>query len=220
MIDWSGIDTVLLDMDGTLLDLYFDNYFWKEYLPEKWGALHGLDRDSAREQLIPRLRSMKGTLSWYCLDYWSRELGLDVMQLNFDVEHLIRTRPHADDFLGHLKNLGKRVLMVTNAHEKLLDLKLNRTGIGGYFDAVVSAHSFGLAKEEPSFWREFAARHPIDPQRTLLIDDNQDVLRSAAAFGIRYLLTIDQPDSHRPPREVCEFPAVTCFSLLLGPAGA
>ena len=31
------VDTVLLDMDGTLLDLAFDNYFWQKLVPETWG---------------------------------------------------------------------------------------------------------------------------------------------------------------------------------------
>ena len=33
IIDWTRIDTILLDMDGTLLDLGFDNFFWREHVP-------------------------------------------------------------------------------------------------------------------------------------------------------------------------------------------
>lgn len=43
MIDWSAIDTVLLDMDGTLLDLHFDNHFWQHHLPLRFAERHGLD---------------------------------------------------------------------------------------------------------------------------------------------------------------------------------
>ncbi|HNG60363.1 MAG TPA: haloacid dehalogenase, partial [Cellvibrionaceae bacterium] len=38
MIPWQAIDTLLLDMDGTLLDLHYDNYFWLEYLPRAFAA--------------------------------------------------------------------------------------------------------------------------------------------------------------------------------------
>jgi len=216
MIDWKRIDTVLLDMDGTLLDLHYDNYFWHHYLPEQWGQRHGLDAERAREQLLPRFRSRAGTLSWYCLDYWTTELGIDILELKNDVEHLIRMRPHAIELLGFLRGLGKRVVLVTNAHEKLLEIKLRRTAIGAWFDAVVSAHALGRPKEERAFWEALHALHPFDAERTLLIDDNQDVLKSAAAFGIRHLLTIAQPDSQRPPRRDLGFAAVTSFETLIG----
>ena len=33
-LNWDNIDTVLLDLDGTLLDLNFDLEFWLEYIPK------------------------------------------------------------------------------------------------------------------------------------------------------------------------------------------
>ncbi|MBI2992763.1 MAG: GMP/IMP nucleotidase [Gammaproteobacteria bacterium] len=220
MVRWEDIDTVLLDMDGTLLDLHFDNLFWNEYLPLKWGELHGLDFPAASAQLLPRFRSREGTLSWYCLDYWTRELGLDIFELKSGIEDLIRVRPGADEFLAYVQSLGKFIALVTNAHEKLLQHKLARTGIAGHFDAIVSAHSLGLSKEEAGFWPELQARFAFNPGRTLLIDDNAVVLRSARAFGIRWLLTIARPDSGRPPRESTEFPALDSFQPLMLPARA
>lgn len=41
-IDWQAVDTVLLDMDGTLLDLAFDNYFWQKLVPETYGEQQDL----------------------------------------------------------------------------------------------------------------------------------------------------------------------------------
>ena len=46
-IAWQEVDTVLLDMDGTLLDLAFDNYFWQTLVPETWGAARGLNLQEA-----------------------------------------------------------------------------------------------------------------------------------------------------------------------------
>ena len=86
-------------MDGTLLYLYFDNYFWQEYLPEQWGKLNGMGAESAKSQLKTWYEKESGTLSWYCLDFWTDRLQFDVFTLKENVEHLIKIRPHAEDFL-------------------------------------------------------------------------------------------------------------------------
>ena len=50
-IAWQDVDTVLLDMDGTLLDLAFDNYFWQKLVPETWGAKNGVTPQEAMEYM-------------------------------------------------------------------------------------------------------------------------------------------------------------------------
>ena len=69
-VNWSAIDTLMLDMDGTLLDLHFDNYFWQHWVPVKYAEKHRLSVAEAREKLIPRFRALEGTMQWYCVDFW------------------------------------------------------------------------------------------------------------------------------------------------------
>ncbi len=126
-VPWSRIDTVLLDMDGTLLDLHFDNHFWLEYVPQRYAVARGISEAAARKELMARYQDIQGTLDWYCVDHWTRQLGLDIALLKEEVDHLISVHPHVTDFLDLLQRAGKSRVLVTNAHQKSLDLKMRRT---------------------------------------------------------------------------------------------
>ncbi|MCG8669988.1 MAG: GMP/IMP nucleotidase [Pseudomonadales bacterium] len=217
MIDWNKIDTVLLDMDGTLLDLYFDNHFWLEYLPKHFAKLNDISEDSAKSQLYERFKAHQGTLNWYCLDFWSEQLNFDVAQLKQDVKHLIATRPYAIEFLENIRGSGRRAFLVTNAHRKVLELKIAETGIDVHFDTIVSSHDFGLPKEDPLFWDVLAREAPFREKNALLIDDSLPVLRSARTAGIGQTLAILKPDSKAPDNDTEDFVALDCFSSIMPP---
>ncbi len=218
-LDWSSIDTVLLDMDGTLLDLHFDSFFWLEHLPVRYADIHRMDAKDAREWLHERIMKEYGTLNWYCLDYWSQELDVDIVALKTEVADRIAFRPHVQDFLHQVKAAGMRSVIVTNAHRGSLSLKLEKTDLAERVDSIVCSHDFGLPKEDLTFWTKLQEVEPFDPQRTLLIDDSLSVLASAKEYGIRYLLAISQPDSQSPVRDINEFGAVKHLNELK-PGGA
>lgn len=210
-LDWSNIDTVLLDMDGTLLDLHFDSHFWLEHLPLRYATIHQLPPEQAKDWLHQRLAREQGTLNWYCLDYWSHELQVDIVALKQEVAERIAFRPSVRQFLQRLRAAGKRTLIVTNAHPDSLLLKLERTDLATLVDDIICSHHVAVAKEEPVFWHKLQQQEAFDPDRTLLIDDSQSVLHSAKAYGIRYLLAIAQPDSQHPPRATGDYPALHHF---------
>ncbi|MEJ2611561.1 MAG: GMP/IMP nucleotidase [Candidatus Thiodiazotropha sp.] len=212
MIDWNQVDTVLLDMDGTLLDLHFDNHFWLEYVPARYAEAQGISLADATEQLTARYKSIEGSLDWYCVDHWSRELGLDIVLLKEEVDHLIAVHPHVVDFLDQLMCAGKARVLLTNAHQKTLALKMEKTRLAGFFNQVISSHQLGLPKEHPEFWPRLQNLYPFDRQRTLFVDDSPAVLESARQYGIRSILAILKPDSKQPVREASEFLSVEDFS--------
>jgi putative hydrolase of the HAD superfamily len=215
MIDWKQIDSVLLDMDGTLLDLHFDNHFWLEHVPKRYAEDRGVTLEAAKTELMARYRDVEGTLVWYCMDHWSRELGLDIALLKAEVDHLIAVHPHVVDFLEALRAHGKRVVLVTNAHQKALALKMEKTRLAGHFDALICSHDLGLPKENLAFWERLQQVEPFDRERTLFVDDSLSVLASARRYGIRWLLAILNPDTKGPPRQVTEFPAIRDFSEVM-----
>lgn len=208
IIDWSGIDTILLDMDGTLLDLGFDNFFWREHVPREYGLARGLAIEEARARLERLYRQREGSLEWYCLDFWTRELDLDLLRLKRDVSERVRYIPRVPEFLDSVRALDKRLVLVTNAHRDSLLVKIEQTALHRHFDAVFSSHDFGVPKEDMEFWRRLAEREPFDPERSLLADDSLPVLRAARDYGIAHLIAIRRPDLGAPRRDIDEFPAV------------
>ena len=218
MVSWEAIDTVLLDMDGTLLDLAYDNTLWTHLLPERFSSTHRVGIDDARRRLFAHMTERQGELEFYCLDYWADYTGLDIVALHEELTHLIAFRPHAEAFLEHLAQLARTAILVTNAHRDSLTVKTRHADLARRLHALVSCHDYRAPKESQSFWRALMEEHPFDPARTLLIDDNAAVLDAAGEFGIAHLLTVAQPDSSRPARDALRHPAVHDFRDLIGPA--
>lgn len=220
MIDWNHIDKVFLDMDGTLLDLHFDNRFWREHVPVRFAAARGVDLERARAQLLELYRDREGTLEWYCIDHWSRELGLDIALLKEEIDHLIAVHPRVLEFLEALAERGLRRVLVTNAHQKAIALKMRKTRLVGHLERIICAHDLGLPKENPGFWPRLQAIEPFDPERTLFIDDTLEVLDTARAFGFRHLLHVLAPDSQASPRPRGDYMAIHGFGELMPVLGA
>lgn len=211
MINWNDIDSVFLDMDGTLLDLHFDTYFWLTHLPERYADIKGVPPSVANKTLLQLIKQEEGTLNWYCLDFWSETLGVDIVQLKQEIQHLIAFRPHVKTFLQELQDTRHRVVLVTNAHNHSLNLKLSITGLDHYVDAIVCSHDLKLPKENPLFWEKLQSVEVFDRRRTMLIDDSLAVLKSAQEYGIEHIYSIVQPDSQKPPRSNEEFPSIDRF---------
>jgi HAD superfamily hydrolase (TIGR01509 family) len=216
MPDFKNIDTVLLDMDGTLLDLHFDNQFWQHHIPLRYAQKEGITLAAAIDHLRAEYQKVNGQIQWYCLDYWQQTLGLPIAELKREIMHLIALREDVPDFLIALKKAGKNVILVTNAHPGSLSLKLERTNLGDYMDQMISTHQFGVSKEFPELWQRLQQFVGYEPQRTLFVDDSINLLYVAQQSGIGHLLGVKNPDSQKPMNEVIEFEGVSDFRTLIG----
>jgi len=214
-VDWASVDLVLLDMDGTVLDLAFDNHFWGEVVPHHYAKKRGLSDAQGLAELEPHFRGLRGTLEWYSLEHWSRLTGLDLIALKREHRHGIAPRAGAQDFLRAARQSGRRLWLATNADPHALDIKLLHTGLENSFERLVSAHDFGAPKEDVAFWRRLLERHQFEPSRALFVDDSAPVLEAARAFGIGQVVAIRHPDTSRPARDVPGFPSVDRLADLL-----
>ncbi len=210
-------ETLMLDMDGTLLDLAYDNYMWFEHIPAAYALKHDISHDRARQDLMARAKRLEGKLHWYCLDHWSEMLDLDVVELHRNENRRIGFLPGAKDFLESLAARELRVLLVSNSHRHTLEVKNEVTRIIDYFDGIYLSHELGHPKEDQPFWHALKRAEEFDPATTLFVDDNVAVLKSAAAFGLPGLLHITRPDTGRPVRPHDGFMGVESVAELLVP---
>ena len=214
-IDWTQIDEILLDLDGTLLDLNFDLHFWLEYLPIIYSEKHKVRIDDAKNILYKILDAEIGTLNWYCLDFWRNKLDLDIVQLKRNVSHLIQVHPNVDEFLTQVKLINKKIYLVTNAHRKTIKLKMQATKIEHYFDDIISSHDFGFAKQQQHFWHELTRNIGLKKERAIFFDDSQDVLHAARKFNISQIIAISKPSSKLDAKEVFGFINIENFSQIM-----
>jgi len=208
-------DTLMLDMDGTILDLAYDNYMWMTHVPQRWASQNGMSLEQARRHLFEKFGAAQGDLRWYCLDHWSEHLGLDVAQLHRDNHERIGFLPGALEFLQRVRESRVRLLLVTNSHQATLDLKDEVTGLSAYFDGIYTSHAFGFAKERQEFWHALRDATDFDPATTMFVDDNQTVLQSAATYGVQHPVAISRPDTSRPRHDASEFVAVEGLADLI-----
>ena len=202
-------DTLMLDMDGTILDLAFDNYVWRQLVVSRYAEHNALDYAVARDRLYAKYMAIQGDLEWYCLDHWSERLGFDVLALHEEVHERIVYLPGALEFLEVVHATDARVLLVTNSHPDTLKLKDGTLGFSRYFDAIHSSHEYGHAKESQDFWRALQAAEHFDPATTVFVDDTARVLRSAQKYGIANPIMVTHPDTSEPPRRNGEFTGVS-----------
>ena len=210
-----AITHVLLDMDGTLLDKYFDDYFWEHLVPEKYADKHGVTFGTAKEELLRKYKSHEETLNWTDIEFWSKELGLDIMALKEQIRHLIEVHPHVEDFLALMKRRGKKVYIATNAHDKVLALKLKKTEIGRFLTGTITSAEMGYPKEHQEFWQRAQRKLGFASEAALFVDDTLGVLKSARKYGIKYLVYKARGNSKAPPGHSPDFATVTDFNELM-----
>ena len=202
---------MLLDIDGTLLDLHYDNFVWDKVVPEAYAQFKQLPYPEAKEQLFAEMRQVHGSIEFYSFDFWQRQTGLDITDLHQQQSQLIGVRADAEAFLDWLQQSPHQAIIATNADHNSLGIKDKIIGLSKRVDQIYSSQDFGCPKEHQNFWHQLQNQCGFDPKRTLFLDDTERVLNAAAKFGIREVWQVRTPDSQRGPRPESIHPGLDHF---------
>ena len=207
---WNDIKTVLLDVDGTLLDLHFDNSVWDNSLPEAFARKHNLSLSESRSNLYQHMRKVRGKIEFYSFDYWASFTKIDIERLHELQQEKIAFRKDAEWFLSKISG-KKATFIATNADRKSFGIKDTKLGLTSKVKGVFSSQDFQSPKEEQAFWSAVQNATGFEGSTTLMIDDNEKVLEAAASYGIEHLRFVETPDSQKGTRHSSKFIGINNF---------
>ena len=182
---FKDIECLLIDMDGVILDNAYDNDFWQNQIPEVIADSKGIAFDDAKRLAIQIFNYKKNTKDWYDVDYWSNMLDIDIEAQKRSEKSFSRISLYDGviDTLSVLKNKTKTIL-ITNAHRKTLNIKLEKYNLTSYFDEMVCAHELNYVKEDIQLWYMLRSKYKLDYEKTLLVEDTINNINVGLSAGI------------------------------------
>ena len=176
---------MLVDMDGVILDNTYDNNFWQNQIPGVISKNKNISFEDAKRLAVQIFNYKKNTKDWYDVDYWSNMLNVDIeaekrSSISFDRIQL---------YEGVTKTLNKlkdnfRLILITNAHRKTLNIKLEKYDLSPYFENMICAHELHYVKENIQLWYMLKSRFKLDYTKTLLIEDTINNIKVGLSAGI------------------------------------
>jgi beta-phosphoglucomutase len=184
MADPNSVRAVIFDMDGVLIDSHpTHRTAWSKFL-----SLMGKDVSEVELAFIldghrrtDILRHFFGELEEKDLQEYGRRKDEIFRGLEREIEPV-------RGVLGFIQELGRRQIalaIATSASEIRTFSTIERMGLGGCFQAVITASDVSEGKPDPAVYRLACERMSIVPHHALAFDDAGAGIIAARAAGIR-----------------------------------
>jgi beta-phosphoglucomutase len=187
------IEAVVFDMDGVLIDAKE----WHYQALNRALALFGHSISRA-----DHLTTFDGLPTTRKLDLLSRERSLprklhpfinEIKQV-YTVEQIHgNCRPlfTHEYTLSRLKAAGYRLGLASNSVRSTVDLMMEKSGLKPYLDVVLSNQDVSKAKPDPEMYLKAAQLLGVAPAACLVVEDNENGIRSAEGAGCPVLVVAD-----------------------------
>ena len=185
---------VSLDLDGTIVNRDYVDYFWLELVPTLYSERHGLNLEDAKREVQRQYDEIgPKDLRWYNPEYWFQRFGLDSGMLSWALEEAGRfVKPYRDalEFIEAVKGEVQLVLS-TSASCEFIKLVFARVPeLEQAFAHVFSSTSdFSLPGKPPEFYKAILKQLGAEPSEIIHAGDDEEAdYRIPASLGIRAFL--------------------------------
>lgn len=212
-MDWKT-DTIFFDMDGTLIDTEpYYNLCWCRAIRE---AGYPITREQAlelrslgRPHVYGHFERMYGKgFPYDAVRGRRKELMEELLQRDG-----IRLKPGAKELLEVLREKKLRCMIVTATDLERTGRYLERTGLTGYFDRLISAVMVEKGKPSPDIY-EYACRvAERSPRACIAIEDSPNGVKSAAAAGCNVVMVPDLTQPEEALRRLCSHVCADLFEV-------
>ena len=197
------IKYVIFDMDGTLLDtepLYEKS--WVD-IGERWG-LNGM----AEKYPLIVGRSIESIClmmkEWFGEDFDASGFFAERMKCFVElIEKEIPLKDGCMELLEFLKRQSIPMAIATSTPMYITSSNMQKTGIGKYADAVVTAEAVKNGKPAPDIFLEAARRIGADPLYTVVCEDSINGIRGAHRAAMRPIMVVDRLAPTEETEELC-----------------
>ena len=184
--DSTGLQAVLLDMDGTLVDT--EDLWWEaevSLLAELGHRLGQADRlavvGGPMSRVVDHLLAVSG------LPLTPERLGAMINDRFAErIAHGVPLRPGAAELLAELAAEGVPAALVSASHRRIMDLVLRTLG-SHHFAFTVAGDEVERTKPHPDPYLVAAARLGAEPGRCVVVEDAPTGVRAGEAAGCRVL---------------------------------
>ena len=192
------IKAVIFDMDGVLLDARE----WHYNALRKALLLFGYDMNRYDHVMKYDGLPTKNKLEMYSKEYnLPTELHsfINDLKQSFTIDEIyMNAKPNFQHelALSRLKQDGIKLGIASNSIRRTVELSMEKVGLSQYFDSMISNQDISNAKPDPEMYIKSMHIFGVQPEETLIVEDNENGIKAAVASGAHLLKVVNPSEVH------------------------